>query len=267
MRRFPCWPWREVRFHVPTKSSQMMNLAQYREQRGLPEKAQLLQFSPEEAAQVALHLLPHDGTSFVPGDYIAYAADHAYGRDPEVDRVLAEGVGYLERYGLLIEEWRAYSGSGRGRTLSRLGRELAHSQEGLGKFLASVKDARALLHPAIIATALPLFDKGPDYFDAAVSVAFKRVEVAVRTAASLSDSEVGQTLMNRAFGPTGKLRDTAADGGEEDALRALFAGAMGYLRNPPSHREIAWPGPLTVLRRLVIASELLHIVEERAESE
>lgn len=211
---------------------------------------------------MVLRLLPKDRRGFIPGEAVASVSDGAYGRDEEVERVLMEGVAYLERYGLLVEELRSYSSTGRGRTLSRQGKELAKDMTRLTEFMTSIKDPRALLHSDIRATALPLYERGEKHFDNAVSEAFRCVEIAVRTAANLPDED-GKELMNKAFGPTGSLRNSTAKASEEDGLRGLFAGAVGAFRNPPSHRRISWRDSLSALRQLILASELLHIVEDR----
>lgn len=238
---------------------------QYRTHNQLPDKSDLLQYTPEEAARLVLRLFPTDRRGFIPGETVSATSDNGYGRDEQVERVLMEGIAYLERYGLLVEELRSYSGTGRGRTLSRLGKELLQSSAQLTEFITSIKDPRSLLHPDITANALPLYERGPQHFDSAVTAAFKCVEVAVRSAAALPLSEVGRDLMNKAFGPTGKLRVKDAVESEEDGVRSLFVGAIRFFRNPPSHREVEWRDSASVLRRLIFASELLHIVEERVE--
>jgi uncharacterized protein (TIGR02391 family) len=238
----------------------------FREQQGLPEKDALLTYSPEEAARLLIRFFPKDRASFVPADTVRQLIDNGYGRIEDLDRVLMEGVAYLDRYGLLVGEFRAYSGTAMGRMLSRQGIEFAKADAKLTEFFTSIKDPRSLLHPDIIADALPLFERGPQQFDSAVSAAFRRVEMTVRSAAGLPSSEVGWDLMNKAFGPTGKLRVKDAVASEEDGIQRLFVGAVQAFRNPPAHREVEWHDSAIVLRRLIFASELLHIVEERVEA-
>jgi uncharacterized protein (TIGR02391 family) len=235
----------------------------FRQQQGLPDKEQLLAYSPEEAAQLVLKLVPKDRPAFIPGDVIRHMSDSGYGGDLEVDHALMEGVAYLERYGLLIEDLRSYTGSGRGRALSRQGRELAQSPAGLTNFIASIKDPRALLHSDITAKALPLYERGREFFDEAATAALKAVEVAVRKGGGFSESEIGVPLMRKAFGEGGPLRDPKGDPGEENGYRELFGGAIAVYKNPPSHRFVDWRDSLSVLRILILASELLHTIEER----
>lgn len=44
--------------------------------------------------------------SCVPGEIVSFISERAYGKDRNVERVLMEGVAYLERYGLIVEELR-----------------------------------------------------------------------------------------------------------------------------------------------------------------
>ncbi len=239
------------------------NAEQFRNQNKLPERAQLLVYAPEDTAKLAIRFFRAYQGAFVPGDVLGSVSDKAYGRDQDVERVLMEGVSFLERYGLLVQDIRTYSGTGRGRRLSRQGEAFAASPSLLDQFISQFKDPRALLHSDIIARALPHFDRGTAHFDTAVFLAFKAVEVAVRNAAQLTDSDIGVPLMNRAFEPTGALRDANADPGEEDGIRNLFAGALAVYKNPSSHRHVGQQDAKRTLNAMVLASELLCIVDER----
>ncbi|MGW9247540.1 TIGR02391 family protein [Streptomyces badius] len=81
-------------------------------------------------------------------------------------------------------------------------------------------------------------------YELASFAAMKAVEVAVREASGLDNSVVGVHLMRAAFQPHkngkegGPLADAEAEGGEQEAASALFAGAMGAYKNPPSHRTV-----------------------------
>ena len=117
-----------------------------------------------------------------------------------------------------------------------------------------------LLHPRIAEKVRPLFMRG-DY-DVAVFQAFKDVEIAVRKAAGLSDSHIGKKLMQAAFQPeTGPLTLIAADKGEQVGMMELFSGAIGYCKNPASHRS---PGfdYIEAAQLIVFASYLLSQVDE-----
>jgi uncharacterized protein (TIGR02391 family) len=117
-----------------------------------------------------------------------------------------------------------------------------------------------LLHPHIAQKVRPMFMRGE--YDVAVFQAFKDVEIAVRAAAGLSDSDIGRKLMQAAFQPEkGQLTTKEADKGEQVGLMELFSGAIGYCKNPASHRS---PGfdHVEAAQLIVFASYLLNRVED-----
>ena len=69
--------------------------------------------------------------------------------------------------------------------------------------------------------------------------------------------------MRRAFGAGGPLRDTSAPPGEQDAIAHLFAGAIGYCKNPASH-HIVNIEPREAVEMIMLASHLLGIVDKRS---
>jgi uncharacterized protein (TIGR02391 family) len=102
----------------------------------------------------------------------------------------------------------------------------------------------------------PLFLSG-DY-DTAVFRAFKEVEVRVRNKAGLT-TEYGRPLMLKAFGETGPLMADSKD--NRNAARELFAGAISFFKNPPSHHEIQFENPREVIDMICFANQLLRIVD------
>lgn len=117
-----------------------------------------------------------------------------------------------------------------------------------------------LLNPRIAEKVRPMFMRG-DY-DVAVLQAFKDVEIAVRKAAGLSDSDIGRKLMQTAFRPEdGSLTIVGADKGEQVGLMDLFSGAIGYCKNPASHRSPGY-NHIEAAQLIAFASFLLNQVEE-----
>jgi uncharacterized protein (TIGR02391 family) len=117
-----------------------------------------------------------------------------------------------------------------------------------------------LLHPRIAEKARPMFMRG-DY-DVAVLQAFKDVEIAVRKAAGFSDSDIGRKLMQAAFRPEGgPLTIVGADKGEQVGLMDLFSGAIGYCKNPASHRSPGY-NHIEAAQLIAFASFLLSQLEE-----
>ena len=111
--------------------------------------------------------------------------------------------------------------------------------------------------------ALPNFQGGN--FDTAVFQAFKEVEVRVREAAQYGDEMYGVNLMRSAFDvQDGPLRDDKTMPSERQAMSDLFAGAIGLLKNPTSHRFVDFTDPQEASEALLLTNHLLRIVEGRA---
>ena len=126
------------------------------------------------------------------------------------------------------------------------------------------------LHPVIVQKVWSMFLQGN--YGPAVLQAFKEVEIAVREAGNYSESDHGVSLMREAFhkdtgkSDAGKLTDTNQQPAEQEALGHLFAGAMGYCRNPLGHREVNLSAEEAV-EMIFFASYLLRIVDSRSQSE
>lgn len=114
------------------------------------------------------------------------------------------------------------------------------------------------LHPEIRAAAGDLFADGQ--YEAAVSEAFKSIEVRVRRETGLDKS--GATLMAEAFKPDAPHIDVAVHDGqsgkdEREGFLHIFRGAMIGIRNPKAHELFAAGDPQQALEYLGLAS-LLH---------
>ncbi len=94
------------------------------------------------------------------------------------------------------------------------------------------------LHPEIEHRARRQFLLGE--YEQAVFVSMKAVEIRVRQLSGLQDGLVGVDLINRAFGKSGVLTDPKAVKGEQEGMRALFAGSYAVFRNPAGHREVEY---------------------------
>jgi uncharacterized protein (TIGR02391 family) len=97
-------------------------------------------------------------------------------------------------------------------------------------------------------------------FEQAVFQAYKEVEVRVRKKAGLAEDLVGVALMRTAFQPErGPLTDRTIVAAEREARLALFVGAIGSFKNPPSHREFAVSADAAT-ELIYLANYLLRIV-------
>jgi uncharacterized protein (TIGR02391 family) len=140
--------------------------------------------------------------------------------------------------------------------VTRTGRRVA--KEGFAYYAATEK-LQGGLHPTIEREARPQFLIGK--YELGVFAAMRAVEVRVRDLASLGASEVGVDLMNHAFGPGGALRDPGTPKGEQDGMRALFAGAYAVLRNPAGHRPVNYDEIQEATEAVHTASMLMRVLD------
>ncbi len=121
------------------------------------------------------------------------------------------------------------------------------------------------IHVIIAQKVWSLFLQG-DY-DTAVFRAFRAVEVAVRKAGNYDDTDIGVALMRKAFNvDDGNLTDPNQQPAEKQARSDLFAGAIGSLKNPGSHREVEITAE-EAAEVIIFASHLLRIVDSCNPSE
>ncbi|MER5353462.1 TIGR02391 family protein [Kitasatospora sp. NPDC002551] len=174
---------------------------------------------------------------------------------------LADAWSWLESRALLS---RDHTQSDAFRRVSREARELIQAPDGMARFEAGER-LSGPLHPRLEGTVRTNFNLG-DY-ETACFAAMKAVEVAVREASGLDNSLVGVRLMRAAFQPHqhgkpgGPLADPEAEGGEQEAASALFAGAMGAYKNPTSHRTVDFDDPIEAAEVIQFADLLLRQVD------
>jgi uncharacterized protein (TIGR02391 family) len=100
-------------------------------------------------------------------------------------------------------------------------------------------------------------------YESCVFKAFRLLEESVRVKSGEGANVVGTTLMASAFKAGGRLSHPEAQvDAEQEGLHALMRGAIGWLKNPTSHRTVAHNDPQKTAHILAFANYLLDMVDE-----
>jgi uncharacterized protein (TIGR02391 family) len=222
----------------------------------------MLDLSPDDIVELPVHRLAllvlkdYDTSGqWHEWNYINnYLQTAPYSQRSDCLQALSEGLGWLRSNGMLTRTPNQNDASAL--MVSRAGRralsnpvEVVHGELRL----------RQGLHPIIEHHGRTQFLLGE--YELAVFASMKEVEVRVRTLAGETNDVIGVSLMNRAFGPTGKLTDKTSTPGEQDGMRCLFAGAYAVLRNPAGHVEVNYDDVSEAADAVVTASLLMRILD------
>lgn len=100
-------------------------------------------------------------------------------------------------------------------------------------------------------------------FESCVFKAFRLLEETVRNKASQPASMLGTSLMAAAFRNGGVLKHPDAQvEPETEGIHALMRGAIGWLKNPASHRTVSHCDPQRTAQILAFADYLLTLTDE-----
>lgn len=240
----------------------------------VPDHQVLLAMVPEELGAKLLFMarrrlerdVPNSGLIH-PGNMISELSGYGVGgasyppqHQDEVILAVTEAWAWIEAQGLVVPA-PGINGSNGFRVLSRRARAFENESE-LAPLAAARLLPKDLLHPAIAERSWLAFMRG-DY-DTAVFEAMKQVEIAMRSASRLGGDLPAVQLARRVFHPeNGMLTDPAAEASEKEAMGHLFAGALGVLKNPHSHRNVDFDDPSDAAAAIMFASYLIRIVHRR----
>jgi uncharacterized protein (TIGR02391 family) len=182
------------------------------------------------------------------------AAERGYSK--EVVQVLAEGWAWLHQIGLVAPGQQTMYTPGL-IFVTRLGRQVL--SEGL-PMVRAMQRLNLDLRSELTEKVRPQYLMGE--FELACFAAMRAVEVRVRSMIGASDSEIGVSLLKKAFGPDGPLWDSSLDRGEQVARMELFSGAIGFFKNPTSHREVSYDDPVEAAEIIMLADLLMRVLDK-----
>lgn len=223
----------------------------------------ILALEPAELGGLALQFLNSLETSdrnslLNPGPFCTQAYEYPESYQKPIEQALMEAWVWLESEGLVARKPGDLVGGWS--FITRRGRRII-SEDDFNSYRTSSLLPRDLLHPLIVQKTWSLFIRGE--YDTAIFQAYKEIEVAVRNKGGFEDTDIGVSLMRKAFHKdTGPLTDhSLQNDAEKDSMAHLFAGAIGLYKNPHSHRNINIDNPRTAVALIILASHLLQIVD------
>jgi uncharacterized protein (TIGR02391 family) len=178
-----------------------------------------------------------------------------YGQQGVAER-LAEAWAWLEAHALIGRHPRQTSSDAR--MVTESGRNAI--EHGLDRLRAGQRLGMEL-HPLIATRVQTQFLMGE--FELAAFAAMRQVEICVRSLGGFGEDQIGVSLMAAAFSPKtpGPLVDKAAELGEQEAVMALYRGAIGTFKNPSSHRAVDYGDPTFAAEVVLLADLLLRILD------
>jgi uncharacterized protein (TIGR02391 family) len=115
------------------------------------------------------------------------------------------------------------------------------------------------LHTKIVQRCRAPFEAGQ--YDTAILNAFIAIEEELRTRISADPSDVGVSLVTKAMNPKSPCLVFSNVAAEKEAAHALYRGAIGFLKNPRSHRFVGTADPVHAFEVLAFASLLMRLLD------
>jgi len=234
----------------------------------LPPIDILLEMEPEEIAEFLLDYLVEQENSSSSNQLNRYNftsssnLERYYTRDciKKVAEVLIEAWVWLEKEGLIAPKPDT---QGDWVFITRKGKKLANLTDFKTYLFGNLLPSNNL-DPILVQKVKPTFIRG-DY-DTAVFQAFKEVEVRIREISGLPSTMIGMNLARNAFNPDkGVLSDQNLTRTERETCGHLIAGAIGFFKNPSSHRNIDYDNPSEVAEIILFANYLLKLIDSRTQ--
>jgi hypothetical protein len=221
-----------------------------------PTVQSLISASVFDVANVVVELISESDRVIAPNSISAWTDQYerlTNEQQTAVRRVLSEAWSWLHVNGVIAED--ITPGGGPNYWFITRGAEASIRSGDLKSYAKASLLPLEILDPAIEQVARRLFLGG--HFDAAVAAAFIEIEIFVRRVTNSPDDLVGVPLMRKAFHTeNGPLTIPEAAPAEREAVQHLFSGAIGYYKNPFSHRRVGIARAVQAASLILTANEL-----------
>lgn len=177
---------------------------------------------------------------------------------PKEKELIHEAIQELKNSGLIAQD--PTQSSTVFQRLTDKGKKIVENQQDPDVF--SLRLEEVIENQELLEHTLDSFNDG-DY-DSAIFNAFKLVEETVRAKAGLDVKDIGVTLMSKALNPTnGRLViPKCLVVAEQEGVHSLFRGAIGFFKNPTSHRTVNYNDRMEAIQVIVFAEVLLNILSK-----
>jgi uncharacterized protein (TIGR02391 family) len=187
-------------------------------------------------------------------------AGHDLGDDPYAFlRAVTEAWDWLYVHGLVSSREPTQSHGVDFAFVTRKGLALMEDPDGPSRLRAE-RRLDVDLHPLIAQRVRSQYLLGE--YEAAAFLALREVEIRVRDLSGSSKSDLGVPLMKASFREGGPLANSSLESGEQQAMMALFWGAIGVFKNPSSHRQVEYDDPTVASEVVLLADLLLRLLDD-----